>query len=135
MEERVASIKLAKPLDKRRVANRGQAWGDYERRCAGSHRRIVYKQLTTLGSSLQPISINPNCGCFFQWICEIYAYNHATEMDIYPNLPAFNFLTPVSLATDSIQASPPVMNYGAFPSISETVEFPPVRVLKRVAPR
>ena len=27
------------------------------------------------------------------------------------------------------------MNYGAFPSISESVEFPPVRVLKRVAPR
>jgi hypothetical protein len=77
----------------------------------------------------------PELRVFFQWICEIYAYNHATEMDIYPNLPAFNFLTPVSLATDSIQASPPVMNYGAFPSISETVEFPPVRVLKRVAPR
>ena len=76
----------------------------------------------------------PELRVFFQWVCEIYAYNHAIEMDSVPNLPAYNALSAVSLGAGAL-TPPPLMQYTSFPSISETVDFPPIRVLKHVAPR
>lgn len=128
-------------INEAREATRQKAGGGYGVR-RGEILNAVARELVPgsqpkiedIASLFEAYPEKPELRVFFQWVCEIYAYNHAVEMDCVPNLPAYNAFSVVSLGS-SDSAPPPVMQYTSFPSFSETVGLPPLRVLKGVAPR
>lgn len=70
---------------------------------------------------------------FFQWMCELYEYNHAIQLKAAPNFPHYS---PYSgaVVNNALPAGPPLMDLSSIHVIRESVSFPRIKVLEATPP-